>query len=202
MDTFDGSKPNLISSKTLKDIEFKLDTQSPDEGNRVLNGLGSFYENYVSPNMFPIIVIVLLILYLTIKYILKKDREEKEEEEEEKSAKRERIKKKMVNVDPDEVLKNTGENIGKKKQKEDVDISDMISDDYLLTDDDSMDENENNDKHQQSGLSNLDPLQLTQGDMMLDNNMLGMSQYDVGEILQGRDTMYDMNKAAALIFGK
>jgi hypothetical protein len=185
MDTFDGSKPNLISSKTLKDIESKLDTQGIDEGNRVLNGLGSFYDNYISPNMFPLIVIMLLVIYLTIKYILKKDREEREDEEEEINIKRKQIKKQMVNVDPDEVLRD--KNI--KPVKKEEEISDMISNDYLLTDDDS-DNNE------------LDYREPIQSDDMMDREMMGMNQHDMSAMLQNRDTVYDMDKVAALVFGK
>src|SRR5277367_3420093 len=96
MDTFDGSRPDLISNKTIKDIEAKLDNSEGEEGNRVINGLGFFYSEYIAPNMFPIIVIFLLILYLTIKYILKKDREEREEDEEEKKEKKAIITEKIL----------------------------------------------------------------------------------------------------------
>lgn len=170
MDTFDGSKPNLVNSKTIKDIESTLDNiPNTDEGNRVINGLGSFYTNYIAPNMFPLIVIALLILYLTIKYILKKDREEREEEEEEKEIKLKQIKKKIFKIDPDEHITMPKSN---KKVEKEVDISDMISDDYLLTND-----NDTNDEKE-------------------------MNQFDVNNLLQNRDSIYDMNKAAELVFGE
>ena len=108
MDTFDGSKPNLISSKTIKELESKLDDLPVfNEGNKILNGLETFYEKYIIANMFPLIVITLLILYLIIKYILKKDRDEKE--------------------DIKHVIKTSTKDYKK------YDISDMISDEYLLT---------------------------------------------------------------------
>ena len=208
MDTFDGSKPNLISSKTLEDIESKLDIIGIDEGNRVLNGLGSFYENYILPNMFPLIVIALLILYLTIKYILKKDREEREEEDEEKNIKRYRVKKQMVTVDPDEILRNHDKKIIKKE----AGISDMISDDYLLTDDESdasADERDENDDDADK-IDDREKIQARnskdQGPVMpngmLDDEIMGLSQYDTGAMLQNRDTVYNMDKATALVFGK
>ena len=115
MDTFDGSKPNLISSKTIKELESKLnDLPVYNDSNKIFNGLETFYENYIMPNMFPLIVITLLILYLIIKYILKKDRDEKE--------------------DIKHVSKKNVINIHAKDYKK-YDISDMISDEYLLTED-------------------------------------------------------------------
>jgi large-conductance mechanosensitive channel len=143
MDTFDGSKPNLISSKVIKDIESKLDCPTSDDGNKVINGIGYFYHNYISPNMFPIIIISVLILYLTIKYVLKRDREEKEEFSEKKKKKKNKNKK------------NTAHNVTKTivdnqldfgaDGNNDPDISDIISDDYLLTDDNDVIENNNTD---------------------------------------------------------
>ena len=77
MDTFDGSQPTLVSRKTLMDIEDRLNVPFEND-NRVINGLGAFYSEYVQPNMFPIIVVSILCIYLLIKYILKQDREERE----------------------------------------------------------------------------------------------------------------------------
>lgn len=132
LDTFDGSKPNLINSKTIKDIETKLNTTNNNNGgNKMINGIGVFYNEYIAPNLFPLIVISLLIIYLTIKYVLKRDREEREEIEEtedEQNNKRERIKKHMVKIDPDEIIN--------KPDEMPANISDMISDEYLLTDED------------------------------------------------------------------
>lgn len=128
IDTFDGSIPNLVSSKTLKDIETKLNVpDSNDNGNRMINGIGAFYTEYIAPNLFPLIVISLLIIYLTIKYVLKRDREERKEREDEQNDKRELTKQHMLKIDPDDVL-------NKKADEIPTNISDMISDDYLLTD--------------------------------------------------------------------
>jgi len=138
MKTFDGSKPDLVSNKTIKDIEFKLDITSADEnGNRVLNGIGTFYNDYILPNMFPIIVILLLAIYLTIKYVIKRDREDKEKDQDIEETtnnvisnlKKNLNKNLMVKVDPEKVINNPS-------VKPNIEISDMISDDYLLSDTD------------------------------------------------------------------
>jgi uncharacterized membrane protein len=138
-DTFDGSKPNLISGKTLRDIESTLNIpDNIDDSNKVLNGIGNFYNEYVVPNLFPLIVISLFIIYLTIRYILKRDREERDEKEEDKEKKRDRVKKHIIKVDLDDVTNKKKETYNDNQ----IDISDIISDDYLLTDDDDDQEND------------------------------------------------------------
>jgi hypothetical protein len=78
MNTFDGSKPNLIDNKIIKEIEEALNINYDE--NKLFNGVGSFYSNFIQPNLFPIIVISFLVIYLAIKYVIKKDREEKNKE--------------------------------------------------------------------------------------------------------------------------
>ncbi len=155
MDTFDGSVPNLISKRTFEDIDSYLNIPHKDSENKVINGLGAFYNNYISPNLFPIIVISLLIIYLLIKYILKKDREEKEIIEEEKKEKLDRVKKHIFKNDLPENSQTqqnqsnqsnqsnpqTQQNI---KTTNEPDISELISDEYLLTNDS---ESNNNNMH-------------------------------------------------------
>lgn len=167
MDTFDGSVPNLISKRTLEDIDSYLNVPHIDPENKVINGLGAFYNNYISPNLFPIIVISLLIIYLTIKYILKKDREEKEIIDDEKTEKFDRVKKHIFKTDnnknygtndipllqqslpesslplsqlPSQSQHNTNTNA---KTTDDLDISELISDEYLLTNDSESNNNNN-----------------------------------------------------------
>ena len=83
-DPFIGIKPDLVNQKLLKDIEMKLNvdndyvfSENPDN---LVTVVGGFYTNFVEPNLFPIIVISLLLIYLTIKYIIKVDKEEKNKE--------------------------------------------------------------------------------------------------------------------------
>lgn len=148
METFDGSLPNLISGKLIDDIELKLGDQNYDnQDNRVISGIGYFYTNFVAPNMFFIIVILLLVLYLIIKYIIKKDKDEKKKYK----------KKKTYDSDTETYesedsysVRNIKHYIPKTKSRiekpntvvenipiveKDIDIADIISDDYLITDD-------------------------------------------------------------------
>lgn len=186
MNPFDGSKPNLIDNKTIRDIESRLALPYDDEGNRVLNGLGSFYNDYIVPNMFPLIVIFLLIIYLTIKYVLKKDREEKEEQDEEKERKRNRVKKKMLKVDPDDII---------EKEEAKRTISDLISDDYLLTEDDSEDQN---DRDEEEHVQDDDII----GDVVNMSLNGPRTHIDTEQMLNNRETQYDVDKMARIIFGQ
>lgn len=163
MDTFDGSVPNLISKRTLEDIESYLNVPYKDEENKVINGLGAFYNNYISPNLFPIIVISLLIIYLTIKYILKKDREEKEIIDEEKKEKLERVKKHIFKTknppsDPSNTTaQQNPQTQPNTKTTDDPDISELISDEYLLTNDSETNLFDNNDViHMDDNHNNFD----------------------------------------------
>ena len=114
MDTFDGSKPNLINGDVIRKLESELNIDMHDEGNKVLNGIGNFYTTYILPNMFPIIVICLLIIYLFIKYVIKKDRDEAMQNE---------LKNKKKKKNKHDTIKNE-----KNKNKEISPINDQIDD--------------------------------------------------------------------------
>ncbi|ATZ80781.1 hypothetical protein BMW23_0735 [Bodo saltans virus] len=65
---FSGSKPSLISDKILK----KLDNYFVVKNNEnVHNHLLKIYEDYIKPNLFAIIVIVIVVIFLSIRYIIK-----------------------------------------------------------------------------------------------------------------------------------
>jgi hypothetical protein len=212
MDTFDGSLPNLISAKTIKDIEAPLSNLSDNvEGNKVINGLGNFYSNYISPNLFPLIVIGLLVLYLTIKYVLKKDREEKEDIEIKQEIKKKKVKKMMVRVDPDEmIIRNK---ISETPEK--VGIADMISDDYLITDDQTVAKNTDQMNHAQfvdHNANNVNFVGQNANDNNDDNaddinsihNIDTMAPTDDMNNLPSmatQDNPYDVDRASKLIFG-
>jgi len=87
--TFDASsKPDLISTKTLKQLNKTCQiggTHAPEWS----SNMNDFYLTYIQPNMFPIIVFGLIILFLSIKYILKQERKKVKP-----SKKHKKIKKK------------------------------------------------------------------------------------------------------------
>lgn len=173
MDTFDGSLPDLISNKMIKNIESRLDVTRGNDNNHVINGLGSIYNNYIAPNLFPIIVVSLLCIYLTIKYVLKKDREEKDVNLP-ANSKTKKIMFKHGNTERsagDHDHCNAERSADDRCNSNNNNISDIISDDYLLTDSD----NDNSD---------------TSHPINLDNK------------LDCREPSYDLNRVATLVFGE
>jgi hypothetical protein len=217
--TFDKSHPALVDSQTIQDIENKLNVPfDQNDGNRVLHGLGNFYTEYVQPNMFPIIVILIMCLYLFIKYVLKQDREEKEhkkrkhsdqseDSDSESSDKSDKSNKSNKSNQSNGSNGSNGSNQSNqssesnnaqlpepepkpdKQEKEKEDIADLISDDYLLTDTEE-DKNKDNINHgADSGINN---------DISNDMFMMPMVEDIIGE----RNNSRDMDKASKLVFGQ
>jgi flagellar biosynthesis/type III secretory pathway M-ring protein FliF/YscJ len=77
-----GSTPNLISEKTLRKLD-KILENSKTVGST--NHLANIYNDYIKPNLFAILVLVVIVAFLVIRYIIKKYREENEEDSEEDS---------------------------------------------------------------------------------------------------------------------
>ena len=53
---FEGSMPNLISSKTLEEFESQYKVSKVEKNNKFVLGVGYFYSNYIIPNLFPLII--------------------------------------------------------------------------------------------------------------------------------------------------
>jgi hypothetical protein len=203
MEPFNGNTPNLINNKTLKDIELDLDVPFEEKSNNMINGIGSFYSNYIEPNLFPLIVISLLALYLTIKYIIKRDREENEilntedsDTEDMKQVIRQVIRKKKPILHKPEI--QPGNN-----KPDDSNISDMISDDYLLTDDTTAnnieDINNNEDRLIASlGLQNPQSSDVEHVEESIAQlPMTGM----LNNNMRNNEPTYNVSKATSLVFG-
>ena len=200
MEPFNGNIPNLINNKILKDIEFDLDAPFEEKSNNMINGIGSFYSNYIEPNLFPLIVISLLALYLTIKYILKRDREENEisntEDSETENIKPviRKIKRRIHKPDIE-----PGNNI-----PDESNISDMISDEYLLTDETATniivdDVNVNEDRLLASlGLQNPQSSDVEHNTESIEQlPMTGM----LNSNMRNNEPTYNVSKATSLVFG-
>lgn len=76
MDFFSHSKPSLINDKTIKYIN-KLMQYGGQTEPAWHENLGNFYVNYLQPNIFAIIIFVLIIIFLFIKYVIKNDHDYK-----------------------------------------------------------------------------------------------------------------------------
>jgi len=75
MEYFSGVQPDLISGKSLKDLNTTLLKPVPNIQPVWKENVSGFYNNYVAPNVFPIIMIVLVGIFLLIKYIMKNEKE-------------------------------------------------------------------------------------------------------------------------------
>jgi len=71
---FSKSKPNLINSKILKDINKTLDVPYNKPTNIFTNTCSRIYHNYICPNAFPLILIILIMIFLLVRYMLKKNK--------------------------------------------------------------------------------------------------------------------------------
>ena len=76
MNSYSNTKPQLVSSKILKQLgkTFKV---PKIEQTKWTDSMSNFYEEYIRPNLFALIVFALLTIFLTIKYIIKNDRHKK-----------------------------------------------------------------------------------------------------------------------------
>ncbi len=79
-------KPNLVSHKMVKRIGKILQNPVKDEPTWKDN-LMIFYDEYIRPNMFAILVLFLVAIFLTIKYLLKQEREDAEIKQKKKKRK-------------------------------------------------------------------------------------------------------------------
>ena len=216
--TFDGSQPVLVSYDTIRDIESKINVPFDGDENRVLDGLGHFYNEYVLPNMFPLLVISILCIYLIIKYILKQDREEKEREYEEyEKNKRSRAKSKKnqrVNAHHEQEInqKIYQEKIHQEKiheqmrrqSEEDQNIADYISDDYLLTETDELASNAEYPNHSDNPNPSYEgrefqELQISESNPMM-SDMIAMHGGMTGPFADAEPTNKD--KVSKMVFGE
>lgn len=229
MDTFDGSKPNLINSKLLKDIESKLNIPNKNDETKIINGISFFYKNFIEPNMFFIIVILLFIFYLTIRYILKQDKDEKknvsdedtDSDDSDDNDDNDRIKKKMLKTDLTELLlteknkrkniiHNSTNNIGfnnKLNNKLNNNLNNKLNNQPNKLNDES--NNESNDEYNDESDNEYaydkisdhisDDYLLTDDDMQDDSYVIS-NNIIPDEIFTNRNGSYDINTATSLIF--
>jgi hypothetical protein len=75
---FSGSVPNLISEKAIRKINKILKNSKQQISTTSENHLIQIYQTYIKPNLFALIVFLIIIVFLLIRYILKVFREEQE----------------------------------------------------------------------------------------------------------------------------
>lgn len=71
MNFFSNSVPNLISKKSLKNIERMAHVSNPVKETTVGETLGYIYSTFIEPNLFVLILMFVFILFLLYKYYAK-----------------------------------------------------------------------------------------------------------------------------------
>lgn len=204
VNTFSGSKPNLINHALIKDIETKINV--PFDDDTVVEGMAGFYRRYIQPNLLAIIVISLFILYLVIKYIIKHDEEEKMENVEnilkDKKKAKSKTKKRLSQMDIALYMAKQRE---LQKKTIDAYISDHISDDYLIGENES-DEKKNKDKNKDANNDN-DNDEQDDNERDIDDNHVKIGDGDPSGIFnpvdnRNADGMYNLDGAAKMMFNE
>jgi uncharacterized membrane protein len=107
MNFYSNTKPELVSSKLLHNMEKIFGNYTNNiTDNTWQNNMGHFYTNYIQPNLFPIIVIALMAIYLAIRYILKENKTKRKKKKFEEPKKIEKFEKpeKIQEIDKDELV--------------------------------------------------------------------------------------------------
>lgn len=136
---FSGMRPNLINEKALKTINKILDNSEippPTTGEHLFK----LYDEYIKPNVFGILIIVIISLFLFIRYVIKKYNDS--------------------DAQIDAEIENVDENVNKEnnKNKENKEKRNVSSDDdqFTLSTDNSDDNNGDEPKEERElGLEEL-----------------------------------------------
>jgi hypothetical protein len=93
MDFFSGKQPDLISAQTMKELTNTLQPSGKQKIKFVhwTDGLSGFYQKFIEQNIFAIVILIIVCIFLFIRYLMKKDRIKKE---------------KFTNFNPSKKLKN------------------------------------------------------------------------------------------------
>jgi large-conductance mechanosensitive channel len=86
MNDTDNIAPSLVSKKTIKKLE-KIFLKAPILNPTWEENILFFYNDYIKPNLFALIVFFIIGIFLTIKYLLKLEKKER---------KKKRIKKSLL----------------------------------------------------------------------------------------------------------
>ena len=63
-------KPNLVSSKTIKRIDKLFSNIKNDEPTWGIS-MSLFYNDYIKPNLFALIILLIIVIFLSLRYLLK-----------------------------------------------------------------------------------------------------------------------------------
>lgn len=78
---FSNTNPDLISSKSLNDLDKLILSDSKDikVGGTLIESSFDFYKKYVQPNLLPIVIIIVFVVFIIYRYMTKKTKQEIDE---------------------------------------------------------------------------------------------------------------------------
>ncbi len=122
MNPFIGNDPDIISQKLFFEIESELNKNllSFENDDEFFLDIEGFFTEYIKPNLFPLIVILSLVVYLCIRYAIKQ------------SASND-LQNDNVNIINTDIMQVPNSHIQLNNDK----LLPHISDEYLLTTDES-----------------------------------------------------------------
>jgi hypothetical protein len=130
MNVYSNTKPMLVSNKTLKNLGKKFKVAQTDQIHWN-DSVGNFYEDYIQPNLLALIVMALLVIFLTIKYILNLN--EKKKKASIKAVARKIKYKKQYNNDFDQNIFDNSSNLSNLSSSSDI-YDGSIYPEYMLKD--------------------------------------------------------------------
>jgi hypothetical protein len=75
---FSNTNPDLISSKSLNDLDKLILSDSKDikVGGTLIESSFDFYKKYIQPNLLPIVIIIVFVVFIIYRYMTKKTKHE------------------------------------------------------------------------------------------------------------------------------
>jgi len=75
---FSNTNPDLISSKSLNDLDKLIISESKNikVGGTLIESSFDFYKKYIQPNLLPIIIIIVFVVFIIYRYMTKKPKQE------------------------------------------------------------------------------------------------------------------------------
>jgi hypothetical protein len=165
---FSKTSPDLVSLKSLNDINLELYSESIDSNkngcnNYFNNNLYKFYKTYIQPNLIAIVIIVLFFTLIIYRYMTYKRKNKKNKKSEDKKLDDKKLDKVVEDFDPSKSVKsqiNRNLYIGEVLNPETVKTSEMIEASSRYNDithilDDTLYDDELNNISEQTGRSNF-----------------------------------------------
>lgn len=184
MEIFSKSNPILIDKKALKLLGKRFPISSGESQQTWTDNLYHFYGNYIIPNMFALIIFMLLGIFLFIKYVLKQRKLKRKKER--------KMRKKLLEKQREKQ---------KQKQLQIEYYEPFIEEDIDVDDEDEIDKiDDNNITHSDNQKSIFD-LE-NEYNNLVRNNDGNYSEYLLRDVYEKEKSKVAFNDMAKIVFGE